>query len=209
MIRLMIVDDHRVMRIGLVSILKLDAEIEVVAEAENGRQAIELFGRFLPDVTLLDIRMPDISGIDVLAKIRADHPEARIIMLTTSDMEEDIYHAVQSGAKGYLLKDAAPKEIIATIRAVADGRTVFPDSILKLIGPRSRQLDLSPRQIEVLELLIKGLTNKDIGLALGISYTSVKTHLESIYERLEVANRQEAISVAIQRGVVRQSGAGH
>jgi len=203
MIRLLLVDDHRVMRIGLISILKLAPEIKVVAEAENGRQALEQFRKFSPEVTLLDIRMPDMSGVDTLKAIRKHDSAAKIIMLTTSDMEEDIYTAVQQGAKGYLLKDASPKEIIAAIRCVSENGVVFPEHILKLIEPRNKQPDLSPRQIEVLELLVKGLSNKDIGTALGISYTSVKTHLESIYGRLEVANRQEAISVAIQRGVVR------
>jgi len=203
MIRLMLVDDHRIMRIGLKSILKLAPEIKVVAEAENGRQAVEQFSKFSPEVTLLDIRMPHMSGVDTLKALRTLDPAARIIMLTTSDMEEDIYTAVQQGAKGYLLKDASPKEIIAAIRCVAENGVVFPDHLLKLIEPRNKQPDLSTRQIEVLELLVKGLSNKDIGKALGISYTSVKTHLEAIFERLEVANRQEAISEALQRGVVR------
>lgn len=199
----MLIDDHRIMRIGLKSILRFSADIKVVAEAESGKQALDLFGEILPDVTLLDIRMPVMNGLETLKALLQKHPAAKIIMLTTSDMEEDIYASIQLGAKGYLLKDAAPKEIIDAIRRVFNGDLVVPENILKMIEFRSPQNNLSPRQLEVLELLVKGFTNKDIGVALSISYTSVKTHLEAIYKRLGVANRQEACSTAIQRGIVK------
>ena len=202
MIKLMLVDDHRIMRIGLKSILRFSSDIRIVAEAESGQQALTLFGEMLPDVTLLDIRMPVMNGLETLKALLLKYPHAKIIMLTTSDMEEDIYASIQLGAKGYLLKDSAPKEIIGAIRNVFNGDLVVPENILKMIEFRSSQNDLSPRQLEVLQLLVKGFTNKDIGVALGISYTSVKTHLEAIYKRLDVANRQEACSTAIQRGIV-------
>lgn len=202
MIKLMLVDDHRIMRIGLKSILRFSADIKIVAEAESGQQALALFGEMLPDVTLLDIRMPVMNGLETLIALRKKYSHAKVIMLTTSDMEEDIYASIQQGAKGYLLKDSAPKEIIGAIRTVFNGELVLPEHIINIIECRSQQDDLSPRQLEVLQLLVKGFTNKDIGVALGISYTSVKTHLEAIYKRLDVANRQEACSTAIQRGIV-------
>jgi len=198
----MLVDDHRIMRIGLKSILCFSSDIRIVAEAESGQQALTLFGEMLPDVTLLDIRMPVMNGLETLIALRQKYSTAKIIMLTTSDMEEDIYASIQQGAKGYLLKDSAPKEIIGAIRTVFNGELALPEHILNIIACRSQQDDLSPRQLEVLQLLVKGFTNKDIGVALGISYTSVKTHLEAIYKRLDVANRQEACSTAIQRGIV-------
>ncbi len=207
MIKLMLIDDHRIMRIGLKSILRFSSDIKVVAEAESGKQALELFGDVLPDITLLDIRMPVMNGLDTLKALLQKYPEAKIIMLTTSDMEEDIYASIQQGAKGYLLKDSAPKEIVAAIRNVFNGELALPEHILKMIACRSPQDDLSPRQLEVLELLVKGLTNKEIGIALGISYTSVKTHLEAIYKRLDVANRQEACGTAIQRGIIKSQNA--
>ena len=203
----MLIDDHRIMRIGLKSILRFSADIKIVAEAESGKQALDLFGSVLPDVTLLDIRMPVMNGLETLKALLKKFPTAKIIMLTTSDMEEDIYNSMQQGAKGYLLKDAAPKEIIDAIRQVFNGDCVVPEHILNVIACRSQQDDLSPRQLEVLGLLVKGLTNKEIGIALGISYTSVKTHLEAIYKRLNVANRQEACSTAIQRGIVKAENA--
>jgi len=207
MIKLMLIDDHRIMRIGLKSILRVAADIKVVAEAESGQQAVALFGEILPDVTLLDIRMPVMNGLDTLKALLQKYPSAKIIMLTTSEMEEDVYASIQHGAKGYLLKDAAPKQIISAIRTVSDNALAFPEHILNMIKCRSQQDDLSPRQLEVLELLVKGFTNKEIGSALGISYTSVKTHLETIYTRLDVANRQEACSTAIQRGIVKTENA--
>lgn len=203
----MLIDDHRIMRIGLKSILRVAADIKVVAEAESGQQAVALFGEILPDVTLLDIRMPVMNGLDTLKALLQKYPSAKIIMLTTSEMEEDVYASIQHGAKGYLLKDAAPKQIISAIRTVSDNALAFPEHILNMIKCRSQQDDLSPRQLEVLELLVKGFTNKEIGSALGISYTSVKTHLETIYTRLDVANRQEACSTAIQRGIVKTENA--
>jgi DNA-binding NarL/FixJ family response regulator len=151
--------------------------------------------------------MPVMNGLETLKALLKKFPTAKIIMLTTSDMEEDIYNSMQQGAKGYLLKDAAPKEIIDAIRQVFNGDCVVPEHILNVIACRSQQDDLSPRQLEVLGLLVKGLTNKEIGIALGISYTSVKTHLEAIYKRLNVANRQEACSTAIQRGIVKAENA--
>lgn len=199
----MLIDDHRIMRIGLKSILRVASDIKVVAEAESGKQALELFGKILPDVTLLDIRMPVMNGLETLIALRQKYATCKIIMLTTSDMEEDIYASIQHGAKGYLLKDSAPKEIINAIRAVFTGDLALPEHVLKIIECRSQQEDLSPRQLEVLELLVKGFTNKEIGIALGISYTSVKTHLETIFKRLNVANRQEACSTAIHRGIVK------
>lgn len=207
MIKLMLIDDHRIMRIGLKSILRVASDIKVVAEAESGQQAVALFGEVLPDVTLLDIRMPVMNGLETLKTLLQKHPSAKIIMLTTSEMEEDVYASIQHGAKGYLLKDAAPKQIISAIRTVSDNALAFPEHILNMIKCRSQQGDLTPRQLEVLELLVKGFTNKEIGIALGISYTSVKTHLEVIYKRLNVANRQEACSTAIKRGIVKTENA--
>jgi two-component system, NarL family, response regulator len=203
MIKLMLVDDHRIMRIGIKSVLRFSTDIKIVAEAESGKQAVALFDDVIPDVTLLDIRMPVMNGLDTLKVLLQKHPESKIIMLTTSDMEEDIYASIQQGARGYLLKDSSPREIIAAIRNVFNGELAMPEHIMKMIACRTPQDDLSPRQLEVLALLVKGFTNKEIGVALGISYTSVKTHLETIYKRLGVANRQEACSAAIQRGIIK------
>jgi len=202
-ISVMLVDDHYVVRMGLTAVLQFESDIRVVAAAENGEQAVELFRRHRPDITLLDVRMPDMDGIAVLRAIRTEFPDARVIMLTTYDTEEDAYQAAQAGAAGYLLKQTGQDELVAAIRAVHAGQQIFPESLRRRIEVRASQPDLTPRQTAVLELLVKGLSNKDIARMLGVTEDGIKAHLKTIYGRLEAADRTEAVMLAIQRGIVR------
>lgn len=201
-ITILLVDDHCLMRIGLTAILKLEPQIQIVAEADSGSTALKAYKTYAPDIVLLDIRMPNMDGIETLNLIRELNPLAKVIMLTTSEHEEDIYNALKSGAMGYLVKDAAPSEIISTIRAVHQGKRIISDSIQSIVDNRETLHDLSPRQTEVLKLAAKGFSNQQIGTLLGISYTSVKTHLKTTFLRLDVTNRSEAITSAIKRGII-------
>lgn len=201
-ISILLVDDHCLMRIGLSAILKLEPKIQIVAEADSGLSALKAYQSHQPDIVLLDIKMPSMDGIETLKLLRERNPLAKVIMLTTSEQEEDIYHAVKLGAMGYLLKDASPSDIINAILSVYQGTCIFSDAIKAVAENRETLHDLSPRQIEVLKLAAKGFSNQQIGTILGISYTSVKTHLKTTFIRLDVTNRSEAITAAIKRGII-------
>lgn len=201
-ITVLLVDDHCLMRIGLTAILKLDSCIKVIAEADSGFTALKAYKLHEPDIVLLDIRMPNIDGIETLKLIREINPLAKVIMLTTSEQEQDIHNAIKLGAMGYLLKDASPNDIISAIKSVAHGKRVYHNSIQMIADNRETVHDLSPRQVEVLKLAAKGFSSQQIGTILGISYTSVKTHLKSVFLRLDVTNRSEAVATAIKRGII-------
>ena len=201
-IRLMLVDDHVLLRMGLVSMLELDPRFKIVAEADNGSQAIDLYEEARPDVTLLDIRMPGLSGVETLQSILSKWPKACVIMLTTSDLEDDIERALTLGARGYLLKKTTRDELIEAIVRVHAGEIHIPQEISKKFHTSQAFKRLSDRERELLTLLPKGLSNPDIARVLGISAFTVKNHLYSIFKKLEVTDRAEAVAIAQKRGIL-------
>jgi two-component system NarL family response regulator len=201
-IRILIVDDHPVIRAGLRSMLGTQAELEVVGSAASGEEALSKLNQAEPDVLLLDLRMHGMSGVETLLAMRRGAHDARVIILTSFETDEDIYRAVQAGAQGYLLKDTSLKEMVEAIRTVHAGKKYIPRDIASRLAERMMRTDLTPREIEILKLLAKGPTNKQIGHALGISENTVKNHVNSVIEKLEVSDRTEAATTAIQRGLI-------
>jgi len=201
-IRILLVDDHYVVRMGLAAILQMEPDMSLVAEADDAERALEEFRKHRPDVTLLDIRMPGVSGVEATRRIRAEFPEARVVMLTTSDGDETIFQAVKAGTSGYLLKNAPGDELIAAIRQVHAGERYLPRAVASRLAERNPDASLTPRELEVLELLTKGLTNREIGELLGFSTNTAKAHLKHILSKLEVSDRTEATRAAVQRGIL-------
>lgn len=202
-IRLLIVEDHTVVRDGLIAILEQEPDMEVVAETGNGRQAVELWTEKRPDVTLMDLRMPGLDGVDAIHEIRAVDPNARIIILTTYDGDEDIYRVMHAGAKSYLLKDVGREEMCRSIREVHAGKTLVSPAVAIRLAERMPLEELTPRELDVLRLLALGKPNKLIGAALAISEVTVKSHMQAIFRKLNVLSRTEAIAVANRRGLLR------
>jgi DNA-binding NarL/FixJ family response regulator len=201
-IRIMVADDHHVVRQGLVALLKTIEGLEVVAEAADGKQALERFDKHRPDVTLMDLRMPELGGVEAVTQIRRKYPGARIIVLTTFDGDEDIYRALQAGAKGYLLKGMFGEELIDAIRAVHAGKTRIPQAIAERLADRMGGPGLTSRELEVLKEIVAGRSNKEIGAELSITEATVKTHINSILGKLGVTDRTQAATTALQRGIV-------
>jgi DNA-binding NarL/FixJ family response regulator len=201
-IRVMLVDDHPAFRKGLSALLDSQPDLEVVAEAGDGCQAIDLFRQNKPDVLLMDLRLPGMGGVEVILAIRKEFPEARVIVLTTFDTDEDIYRAMQSGAKSYLLKDTAEDELAEAIRAVHAGEQKLPARVADRLAVRQKRAELSHREMEVLQLLTKGRSNKEIGSALFITEDTVKAHLKTLFVKLGVQDRTEAAITAIRQGIV-------
>jgi DNA-binding NarL/FixJ family response regulator len=201
-IRLMLVDDHSMVRMGLATILGVEKDLKVVAEAEDAEQAVALFREHQPDITLMDARMPGASGVEALQRIRAEFPEARVIMLTTFDLEETVYAALEAGAAGYLLKSVRRAELIEGIRRAHAGQRCFPEALEKKIADASTQKRLSPRELQTLELMRRGLSNRDIGVALGVSENTAKAHVKAILLKLGVADRAEAVAAGFERGLL-------
>jgi DNA-binding NarL/FixJ family response regulator len=198
----MVVEDHHIVRQGLVALLTTIPDMTVVAEAADGKQAIELFRRYRPDVTLMDLRLPAMSGVEAVEHIRHEFPAARIIVLTTFDGDEDIYRALQVGARGYLLKGMFGDELMDAIRAVHLGRSRIPPVVAERLAARMGGPSLTSRELEVLELIVLGNSNKAIGGELAISEATVKTHINSILDKLGVTDRTQAVRTALQRGIV-------
>lgn len=201
-IRILIVDDHPVVVAGLASMLSTQTGMEVVGSATSGEEALELLRSSPADLMLLDLRMPGIGGIDTLHALRRGKVNVRVIILTSFETDEDIYRAVQAGAQGYLLKDARQSDMIEAIHAVHNGKRYFPRDIAARLAERMMRTDLTPRELEVLHMLARGLTNKEIGSALEISGNTVRNHVNSIIEKLEVSDRTEAATTAILRGII-------
>lgn len=201
-IRIFIVDDHPVVRAGLTSMLGTQHEIEVIATASSGDAALEALDTTAADVMLLDLRMPGLSGVKTIQEIRRSGHLIRIIVLTSFETDEDIYRAVQAGAQGYLLKDTSLKEMIEAIKNVHSGKRYIPRDIAARLAERMMRTELTPRELEILRMLAKGLTNKQIGKVLNISNNTVKNHVNSVIEKLEVCDRTEASTTAIQRGLI-------
>jgi DNA-binding NarL/FixJ family response regulator len=201
-IRVLIVEDHNVVRQGLVALLKVVDGLEVVGEAADGASAVAQFRKCQPDITLIDLRLPRMSGVDVIQRVRMETPQARFIVLTTYDGDEDIYRALKAGAKAYLLKGMTSEDLIATIRTVHEGRSHIPPAIAEKLAERMGAEELTPREFDVLEQIVHGKSNKEIGTELDVSEATVKTHINSLLGKLGVTDRTQAATAAIQRGIV-------
>ena len=201
-IRILVADDHYVVRMGLVALVETEPDLQVIGEAADGVQVVELFKKLRPDLTLMDLRMPLKDGITATREIRDQFPEARILMLTTFDGDDDIHKALSAGANGYLLKNATRENLIPALRAVATGQRWIPKEVARRLASRKMFEELTPRELEVLHQLAKGLANKEIADVLNISEYTVKDHLKSILGKLRVADRTEAVTAAIQRGII-------
>jgi len=201
-IRILVVEDHNVVRQGLMALLGGAPDIEIVGSAGDGHEAIEKFRALSPDVTLMDLQMPRMGGVDSITAIRAEFPQARFIVLTTFDGDEDIYRALQAGAKAYLLKGMEVEELLTAIRAVHAGRALVPPSIAEKLAMRVGAQELTAREIGVLERIVAGRANKEIATDLNISEATVKSHVNSLLSKLGVDDRTHAAVVALQRGIV-------
>lgn len=201
-IRVLVAEDHHVVRQGLVALLNVVEGIEVVGEAADGVEAIAQYRKCQPNVTLIDLRMPRLSGVEVIQRIRMETPQARFIVLTTYDGDEDIYRALQAGARAYLLKGMTTDDLVSTIRAVHAGKSHIPPAIAQRLAERVGTEELTPRELDVLEQIVHGRSNKEIATALDISEATVKTHINSLLGKLGVTDRTQAATAAIQRGIV-------
>jgi two-component system, NarL family, response regulator len=201
-IRILIVDDHPVVRAGLASMLGTQGDLKVIGSADCGEEALKLLQRETADVILLDLRMPGMNGIQVLRTLSNIPHAPKAIVLTSFETDEDIYRAVKAGAQGYLLKDTPQREMIEAITAVHHGKRYIPRHIAARLADRMMRSSLTTREMEILEMLVKGLTNKEIGNALEISDNTVRNHVISIIGKLEVSDRTEAATAAIQRGLI-------
>ena len=201
-IRILVVEDHHVVREGLVALLKVVEGMEVVGQAADGVEAIVQFRKHVPDITLMDLRLPRMGGVDVIQRIRMDTPQARFIVLTTYEGDEDIYRALKAGAKAYLLKGMTTEVLTATIRAVHAGKSHIPPAIAERLAERVGTEDLTQREFDVLEQIVHGKSNKEIGTELEISEATVKTHINSLLGKLGVTDRTQAVTAAIRRGIV-------
>lgn len=201
-IRVLVVEDHNVVRQGLVALLNVAGGLEVVGEAADGVEAISQFRKLRPDITLIDLRLPRMSGVDAIERIRMETPQARFIVLTTYDGDEDIYRALKAGARAYLLKGMTSEELISTIRTVHLGKSHIPPAIAERLAERMGSQDLTPREFDVLEQIVYGKSNREIAAELEVSEATVKTHINSMLSKLGVTDRTQAATAAIQRGIV-------
>jgi len=198
-------DDHPLIRAGLSAVLGLEPDMHVIGEAANGEEAIELYRELRPDVVLMDLKMPVMDGLAACLAIIAEFPGAKIVMLTTYDGDEDIYRALDAGAKGYVLKDMLRADIVSVIRAVHAGRRGIPFPVAARLAEHTPRIALTPRELEVLQLMSKGFSNPEIGRIIGRTEGTVKVHAKKILQKLEVTDRTEAVTVAVQRGFIRIS----
>ena len=201
-IRILVADDHFIVRMGLIALVSTEQDMEVVGEAVDGAQALDLCAKCNPDLVLMDLRMPNRDGIQATTEIRSRFPNARVLILTTFDGDEDIHRALQAGADGYVLKDATGEELIPALRAVASGQRWIPKAVASRLASRKSFEDLTPREVQVLQHLARGLANKEIAEALSISEHTAKDHLKNILGKLRVADRTEAVTAALQRGII-------
>jgi len=204
-IRVLVADDHPVVRDGVIANLQLEEDMTVVAEAADGVEALTLIKEHLPDVVVLDLRMPRMDGLDVIAQMSASKLSAKVVIMTTFESEEDVHRAIKAGARGYLLKDSSREEILDAIRRVNLGETYLPARIVQKVAEGLRKPELSPRELEVLQCVADGKSNKEIGVQLFISEGTVKTHVKSVLEKLGVVGRTGAIKEAVHRGLVRMN----
>jgi len=201
-IRVLCVDDHPLVRKGIASILANEADLQLVGEAGDGREAVEAFRRYRPDVTLMDLRMPQMDGIEATKLIRQDDPEARIIALTSYDGDQEIYRSLEAGVRGYILKEMVHTEIVRAIRVVHSGKRLMPAEVAERLSEHFPQVTLTPREVEVLTFVAQGLGNKEIGAQLGTAAGTVKMHLQNILGKLGASDRTHAVTLAIRRGII-------
>ncbi|MBA3356277.1 MAG: response regulator transcription factor [Pyrinomonadaceae bacterium] len=202
-IRVMVVDDHPVVRIGLTAIINTEKNMECVAEAADGVEAVRLFRANQPKIALMDLRLPEMSGVEAIKAIRQEFPASRFIILTTYDGDEDIYRALRAGAQGYLLKGMKREQLVDAITAVHAGLRYIPTVIEQRLAERLPDSDLSPREMEVIELIVRGRSNREIAAELGIGEGRVKWFVNIILGKLAVRDRTQAATAALQRGIVR------
>jgi DNA-binding NarL/FixJ family response regulator len=202
-ITILTADDHPLIRDGLAAVLRAESGLQVVAEAANGEEAIEAYARLRPDIVLMDLRMPVMDGLTATRAILADDPNARIIVLTTYDGDEDIHRALAAGARGYLLKDMMRTELLNVIRAVARGQRGIPAPVAARLAEHTPRIGLTPRELEVLRLVADGLSNAEVAERIGRTEGTVKVHLKNILQKLEVKDRTEAVTTALRRGFIR------
>lgn len=202
-IRVLCVDDHPLVRKGIASILNNEADMKLVAEADGGQQAIEAFRKHQPDVTLMDLRMPAVDGIAAVQAIRREFPEARIIALTSYDGDQDIYRALEAGVRGYILKEMVHTEVLRAIRLVHSGKRLMPPEVTDRLTEYFPQAALTPREVEVLGLVADGLANKEIADRLGTASGTIKMHVQNILAKLGASDRTHAVTIGLQRGIIR------
>lgn len=207
-IRVLVVEDHPIVRQGLVALLNVVDGVEIVGQASDGAEAVQLFEANHPDVTLIDLRMPKMGGVEVIQKVRARHAQARFIVLTTYDGDEDIYRALEAGARAYLLKGMTVEVLISAIRSVHAGKSIIPPAIAQKLAERMSTEQLTQREQAVLEQIVRGKSNKEIGSVLDISEATVKTHINNLLGKLGVEDRTQAATAAIQRGLVQLDSQG-
>jgi len=196
------VDDHPLVRKGIAAILANEKDMKLIAEAGSGAEAVEAFRQFHPDVTLMDLRMPGMDGIETTKEIRKIDPDAKIIALTSYDGDQEIYRALEAGVRGYILKESVHTEIVRAIRVVQSGKRLMPPEVAERLSEHFPQVALTPREIEVLQHVAKGLGNKEIGVRLGTAAGTVKMHLQNILSKLGASDRTHAVTLAIRRGII-------
>jgi DNA-binding NarL/FixJ family response regulator len=196
------VDDHPLVRKGIAAILSNEPDMELVAEAESGRDAVELFRKHRPDVTLMDLRMPDVDGIAAVKLIRDEFPQAKIIALTSFDGDQDVYRALEAGVRGYILKESVHSEVLNAIRVVQSGRKLMPQDVAERLAEYFPQAALTPREVEVLTLVAEGLANKEIAARLGTADGTIKMHVQNILAKLDATDRTQAVTIALKRGII-------
>jgi DNA-binding NarL/FixJ family response regulator len=201
-VRILVADDHFIVRMGLVALINTEPGLRVVGEADDGEKVAALFEQLKPELVLMDVRMPGKSGHDAMRQIRRTAPDARVLMLSAFDGDEEIHTALAAGAQGYVLKSATDKELIPAIHAVAAGKRWIPKDVASRLKSRQLYEQLTPREVEVLNALARGLANKEIADRLGISEYTAKDHLKSILAKLRVADRTQAVTAALQRGII-------
>ena len=201
-IRVMCVDDHPLVRKGVASILANEPDMELVAEASGGREAVEKYRELRPDVVLMDLRMPDMDGTDATRAIRGENPDARIIALTSYDGDQDIYRALEAGVRGYILKEMVHTEVVKAIRTVLSGKRLMPPEVAERLSEYFPQVALTPREVEVLSFVARGLANKEIAHKLGTANGTIKMHVQNILEKLGASDRTHAVTIAIERGIL-------
>lgn len=196
------VDDHPLVRKGIAAILANEKDMKLIAEAGSGAEAVEAFRQFHPDVILMDLRMPGMDGIEATKEIRKIDPDAKIIALTSYDGDQEIYRALEAGVRGYILKESVHTEIVRAIRVVQSGKRLMPPEVAERLSEHFPQVALTPREIEVLQHVAKGLGNKEIGVRLGTAAGTVKMHLQNILSKLGASDRTHAVTLAIRRGII-------
>jgi DNA-binding NarL/FixJ family response regulator len=199
--RILVVDDHPLLRLGVAAIIDAQSDMRVIAQAGSGEEAVQLFRKHHPDITMMDLRLPGMSGLEALRAIRQEDPHAKCLVLTTYEGDEDIHQALAAGALGYIIKGMSHETLVDALRRVRSGSLFLPPPVMRSLADRTPNLDLSPREREVLSLMVRGESNKEIGNELGITEATVKCHVSVILQRLGVNDRTQAVIAALQRGL--------